>query len=128
MDAQSLSIDWIAAKQAEEEAIAYRREIEDLLAKELVLNPASEGTANFEAGEYAIKVTSRMNRKVDSDKLQEIAAEAGLSDHLSTLFRWKPEINMTKWKSSSNNITDVLSAAITTTPGRPSFSITKKEQ
>lgn len=126
MDAHSLSIDWIAAKQAEAEAIAYRREIEDLLTKELGIQETDEGTKNFEASGYKIKVVGKMNRKVDGDKLQEIAAEAGLSDHLGELFRWKPEINMTAWKRADNSITEVLQQAITTTPGRPSYTITQE--
>jgi hypothetical protein len=64
---------------------------------------------------------------VDSEKLQELAAEAGLTDHLSTLFRWKPEIEMKAWKATDPSITSALADAITVTPGRPSFTITIKE-
>jgi hypothetical protein len=56
-----------------------------------------------------------------------LAAEAGLSDHLGSLFRWKPEINATAWKQADNSITNPLLGAITSTPGRTSFSITFKE-
>jgi len=64
-----------------------------------------------------------MNQKVDSDMLQEIAAESGLSDHLPNLFRWSAEVNQSQWKQCSESIRQALSAAITTKPGRPSFSI-----
>jgi hypothetical protein len=70
-------------------------------------------------------VEGRINRKVDADKLQAIAAEAGLTEHLSSLFRWKPEIAMSAWKAASPNITTPLLDAITATPGRPSFTITE---
>ena len=53
----------------------------------------------------------------------ELAAEHGLTDHLSTLFRWKPEINMAIWKAADESITKPLAAAITAKPGRPSFTI-----
>ena len=46
--------------------------------------------------------------KVNSDKLQELAAEHGLTDHLPSLFRWKPEINMTVWKAADASITTPL--------------------
>jgi hypothetical protein len=55
--------------------------------------------------------------------VQELAAEHGLTDHLSTLFRWKPEINMAIWKASDERITRPLAGAITAKPGRPSFTI-----
>lgn len=126
MDAKSLSIDWIAAKQAETEAIAYRREIEDLLVKELGISESEEGSKSFGPDGYKIKVTCKMNRKVDGDRLQELAAEAGLSDHLGELFRWKPELSLTAWRRADSSITDVLSGAITTTPGRPTFNITQE--
>lgn len=126
MTPHSLAIDWLVAKEAEADAVSYRREIEDLLVTELKISEAAEGTANFEAGDCKIKVVSKLNRKIDGDKLQEVAAEAGLSEHLSDLFRWKPELNMTAWKRASNSITEALSAAITTTPGRPAFTITKE--
>ena len=58
-----------------------------------------------------------------ADKVQELAAEHGLTDHLSTLFRWKPELNMAIWKSSNESITRALAPAITAKPGRPSFTI-----
>ena len=45
-----------------------------------------EGTFNSEAPGYKVKIVGRMNRKIDGDKIQEIAAEHGLSDHLATLF------------------------------------------
>ena len=119
---------WLFAKEQERQATEARRAIEDDLIKYLSVAPNLDGTENFDDGEYHIKVVGRMTRKVDSDKLQEIAAEHGLMDHLPSLFRWKPEINMTAWKSAATTITAPLLGAITTTPGRPSFSITIKEQ
>ena len=71
----------------------------------------------------AREVVGRIDRKVDADKVQELAAEHGLTDHLSTLFRWKPEINMAIWKAADESITKPLAAAITAKPGRPSFTI-----
>lgn len=117
---------WIEAKEREREAIEDRRAIENALIKELQINEALDGTENFERGEYKIKVVGRMSKKVDTDKLQELAAECGLSEHLSALFRWKAEINAKTWNAASPNITEPLLGAITTTPSRPSFSITKE--
>lgn len=122
-----LSEQWLAAKQAEAEAIAKRRDIEDQIKSHVGISDNLEGTGVLFPDHYTIKITGRIDRKIDSDKLQELAAEYGLSDHLSSLFRWKPEINITAWKAADESITKPLAAAITAKPGRPSFSITPKE-
>lgn len=121
----SLYDDWIKAKADEAEATKRRRGIEDLLVKAFEIPENLEGTKNLEAESFKIKIEGRINRKVNADKLQELAAEHGLTEHLSSLFRWKPEINMTLWKAADASITTPLLDAITATPGRPSFTITK---
>jgi len=125
---QQLTEAWLAAKKAETEAIEWRRKTEDALTKHLGLAPEFEGTESFQIGEHKVKIIGRMTRKVDADRLQDIAAEHGLSSHLPALFRWKPEINATAWKSTDASITNPLLAAVTTTPGRPSFSISLLEK
>jgi hypothetical protein len=127
IDIQALADEWLAAKAAESAAIAKRRKIEDDLVKALEVPETLDGTVNHKHGLYVVKVEGRINRKVDAEKVQELAAEAGLSDHLSSLFRWKPEINMTVWKQTSPEITTPLLGAITSSNGRPSFSIAIKE-
>ena len=124
----SLASRWMDSKEAERKATEHRRELEDAMLSLIGISEAMEGTENAEApGGYRIKVTGRMNRKVDGDKLQEIAIENGLQDHLGSLFRWKPEINKKAWDAASSGLTRPLMDAITTTPGRPSFSITKED-
>lgn len=117
---------WIEAKAAESKAIETRRAIEDAMCKALHISEQLDGTQNIDADGFKVKITGRINRKIDADLLQEVAAEHGLSDHLSSLFRWKPEINAKAWSSTDSSITAVLTAAITATPGRPSFTITKE--
>lgn len=122
-----LSRMWLQAKQAEAAAVADRRTIEDRMKSLIGVSENLEGTETAAPDGYTIKIVGRIDRKVDSDKLQELAAEYGLSDHLSSLFRWKPEINMSAWKAADESITRPLAGAITAKPGRPSFSITIKE-
>ena len=118
---------WLDAKQAEAEAILSRREAEDAMTKLFSISEQLDGTVNKEMDGYQVKIVGRMTRKIDSDVLQEVAAESGLSEHLSSLFRWKPEIDAKAWKAADASITTPLLAAITTTPGRASFSISIKE-
>ena len=127
-DLPFLAAQWIDAKAEEAAAQERRRQIEDQMAEALRINPAIEGQQTTESADYKVKVTCRMTRKVDADLLQDLAIDAGLSEHLSSLFRWKPELNMKEWKSAAPEITTALSGAITTTAGRPSFSIETKEQ
>ena len=117
---------WLDAKTAEKDAMELRREIEDQLVADLGIDKILDGTKNIEVEGYKVKIVGRLDRKVNSDKLQDLAAEYGLTEHLSSLFRWKPEINASAWKSADPRITEPLLDAITSTNGRPSFTITKE--
>jgi hypothetical protein len=117
---------WIEAKEEERRAVEERRRIEDALVKQFEIPENLEGTSNIEADGFKIKVEGRINRRVNADLLQEIAAENDLGAHLSSLFRWKPEINAAAWKAADEAITKPLLDAITATPGRPSFTISTK--
>ena len=118
--------DWLDAKEAEREATAKRRRIEDELIQLLSVDDLPEGSKTRKDSGYVVKITTRMNRKVDSDMLQDLAADAGLTDHLTSLFRWKPELNIKAWKAADPSITGQLARAIEAKPGRPSFAITQE--
>ena len=126
-DMNELSKMWLIAKENEAAAMGDRRKIEDRIKKLAKIAEDLEGTETVTPDYFTIKIVGRIDRKVDSDKLQELAAEAGLTEHLSSLFRWTPEINMAIWKASDERITRPLAGAITAKPGRPSFKITIKE-
>ena len=81
-----LAAQWMAAKVTEKQAVEFRRTAEDAILSELKLNSA-EGVTTHNAGPFEIKITNRVSHKVDSKKVQEIAAENDLQEHLSTLFR-----------------------------------------
>lgn len=117
---------WLDAKEAEKAAIEHRRSLEDEMVLTLGISATFDGTQNIETDGYKIKVVGRLDRKVNSDKLQDLAAEHGLTQHLSSLFRWKPEVNVSAWKSADPLITAPLQDAITTHNGRPSFTIVKE--
>jgi hypothetical protein len=126
-DMNELAQMWLRAKQAEKDATEDRRDIEDHIKKLARIAENLDSTETVEPGQYVIKIAGRIDRKVDGEKVQELAAEHGLSEHLATLFRWKPEINMSAWKAADETITGPLAGAITAKPGRASFSITPKE-
>lgn len=124
-DLFQLSEAWLQAKEAERMAIEARRAVEDELIRAFQISEQMEGTFNAKTiTGHQIKIVGRLSRKVDAEKVQELAAEHGLTEHLGNLFRWKPEINMTAWKAAAPEITAVLADAVTVTASRPSFSIT----
>jgi hypothetical protein len=126
-DLKLLSAFWMQYKADEEKAQTERRKIEDQMVKLLAIPENFESTETAEPEGFVVKIAGRIDRKVDGDKVQELAAEFGLGEHLAKLFRWKPEINMTAWKAADATITGPLAGAITAKPGRPSFKITIKD-
>jgi len=116
---------WLDAKKIETAAVTERRELEDLMVETFAIPKDLDGTVKHAIDGYVIKTEGRINKKIDADKLQMLAAEAGLSEHLSSLFRWKPEINAKAWGSAADAVTGPLLGAITSTPGRPTFTIFK---
>ena len=124
MTLDELTTVWIQAKEAERVAIDLRRSIEDEIKATIGVPEDLEGTMT----EGQIKITGRIDRKVDADKLQELAEAAGLATHLRSLFRWKPEINQAAWKAADESITRPLLSAITSKPGRPSFALSTKKE
>ena len=122
-----LSAKWLAAKETERQAVEARRATEDALKAALEVPDTLDGTETLDTGDYTVKLVGRIDRKVDAELVQVLAAEHGLTDHLGTLFRWKPEINAKAWAAADASITTPLLGAITSKPGRPSFAITAKE-
>ncbi len=127
-DLKELARMWLEQKEAEKVAADSRRKIEDRMKSLIGIAENLEGTETAMPDGFIIKAVGRIDRKVDSDMLQDLAAEYGLLDHLSSLFRWKPEINMTAWKAADEAITRPLAGAITSKPGRPSFSISINDE
>ena len=116
-----------AAKAREDAAKAERQGLEAKFLSLVGVAENLEGTETVKPEGFVVKVTGRINRKIDGDLLQEIAKEAGTEEHLSSLFRWKPEINLKNWKAADKRITTPLAAAITSTPGKLSVKITPTE-
>jgi len=114
------------AKDAERDATEKRRLIEDEIVRLLEIEETDNHSREFEADPFTIRISSRINRKVNGDLAQEIAAEHDMQDYLSVLFRWKPELSMTAWNGVGDNVKQVFSRAITSTPGRPSFVIMRE--
>jgi len=127
-DIVELSSRWLELKRNEEMAVVERRFIEDKMTALMKIQESLEGVETKEIDGLIIKVTGRIDRKVNSDLVQELAAQHGLSSHLPDLFRWTPAINMKAWKRADKAITEPLLDAITSKAGRPSYKITFNEE
>ena len=113
----------ISAKQAEDEAIAERRRIDEQLA-ELLKNPEKpEGAISqkLEDMGLTLTVTYKINRSVDAKKLQ--AEWDKLSAGAQAAFKWKPEVSVSELRKLEGIDATVASAYITSKPGAPSVEI-----
>jgi len=118
---------WMEAKADEAAAVAKRRELEDEMSRAFGLDEMHEGSKTHKTEGYVVKITQRLNKKIDQDQLNSIVNENGLEDVADGLFRFKPEIDKKAWGAADPKITDLLSEAITMKAGRPSYNILKEE-
>lgn len=119
----SLTIKLYEAQNAEKKAKEHRMELENQMAKAIGMPDSWEGSMTNKVGNYKIKVSRRMNVKIDADRLNDLARENGLDAQLRTLFRWKPEIAKAAWDEAAPETIKALSPAIERTPGKASFAV-----
>lgn len=113
----------ISAKQAEDDAIAERRRIDEQLA-ELLKNPEKpEGAISTKLDDLGLKltITYKINRSVDAKKLQ--AEWDKLSAGAQAAFKWKPEVSVSELRKLEGIDATVASAYITSKPGAPGVEI-----
>lgn len=118
---------WLNAKAAEKKAIEERRMLEDVIVAQFNIDATQEKSNTVKQGGYKINITTRLSQKIDSELLQEIAAEHGTSEHLSSLFSWTPKLVKKEWNATNESITAPLLKAFTTKAARPTFKITKED-
>ena len=82
--------------------------------------PATEVVKQV-ADNYVIKATCRINRKIDPEKFLLLANNAGID--VSQFTKWKCELQMKEWKQLPEETRATLAPAITSEPGRPTFSV-----
>ena len=113
----------ISAKQAEDAAIAERRNIDAQLA-ELLKDPSKpEGAVSQKLADLGVKltVTYKISRNVDSKKLQ--AEWDKLSAGAQAAFKWKPEVSVSELRKLEGIDATVAAAYITAKPASPSIEI-----
>ena len=125
MELKELLEHWIAIKEQEKETSAWRRDIEDQIIHRLQLQDLTKNKTKEVEG-YKVVASTRIDKKVDVETVQEIAKEHDLRGYLRNLFRWKAEVNSRAWEKADPEITAKLQNAITEKQSRISFKIEKK--
>ena len=129
MQLANLIVEWQIAKNQERDAIERRRAIEDRIKALAGIDEASERTHVLPVpGGGALRVITKLDRKVDAALLRLLARERGLQAEVERYFRWKAEVNLVEWRKAPAEITLAFSPAITTKPARASFTLDGKEK
>jgi hypothetical protein len=116
-------VEWRVAKQLEQEATRRRRGIEDGIKALINFDESREGNIALPFDGGRVVITARLDRKVDGTLARQLATENHLEDWLDRLFRWKPELELRAWKKAPEYVTQAFAPAITTKPGRATFSL-----
>jgi hypothetical protein len=111
----------IAAKRVEDAAIAERRKIDGVIAELLKDANKPEGSVSQKADGYKVTVTYKIDRKVDTDKLQ--AAWAKLSAAAAQAFKWKADVSVSELRKLEGADAAAASVFITSKPASPSITI-----
>ena len=125
---ERLLVEWRVAKQLEQEAVLRRRNIEDEIKAVIGFNEGREGSETLPFHGGRVVITARLDRKVDAQLARQLAAENHLEDWLDRIFRWKPELEVRAWKKAPEYVTQAFAPAITTKPGRATFSLEKGDE
>ena len=115
------------AKLAEQAAKEYRLGLEAQLTEKLGVPKDWEGTQTRGVGLFKVKLSRKMNIKIDANRLREQARVNNILPMMDLLFRWKPEIDKKKWDMADEKVKLAFAPAIEVTPGKASFSVERME-
>lgn len=119
----SLIADWLTAKEAERAANVRRIEIERQMAALLPIT-TTEGSARAEANGYAVRVTYKVARSVDTVALRDMWQS--LDPRAQSAFAWKAEVKARELRALQEMAPEIyrtLAGVIETKPAKPSVSV-----
>lgn len=111
----------LAAKRAEDAAVAARREIDEQITN--LLRPADklEGTVSEKAGEYKVSVTYKLSRTVSTEDLQK--AWDKLTAEQQGAFSWKADVSVSALRKLDDKAQAAVAKFITSKPASPTIKI-----
>ena len=92
-----------------------------VIAEELSAEGLAAGTHNFDFPGMKVKIVSKLNYKIDKEILEGVY----LSEEEAECVRWKPEIDLKKYKQAED--TDSLDEAVIITTGVPTLTVELSE-
>lgn len=119
MNIDQLSEQWQRLKHIEQEAANSRKEIEERIAQ--LIEMREEGVSTQETERFKVKATSKLNRTLDSDSLQD--QWKNLPESVRSCVKWKPSLDTTSFRSLSATDEAILSQHMTTKPAKPTFKV-----
>jgi hypothetical protein len=117
-----LVAEWRIAKEAENDAVFARRELESMIIN--LMPKKDEGSVTEATEEGKVTVTYKITRKVDTAELQ--ANWAGLGRNTQNCFKWAADISTAAMRSVQelDNVAYLQAAKfITSTPAKPALTI-----
>ena len=112
----------IAAKRAEDEAIAERRRIDASIAELLRDANKPEGSISQKLPEgYKVTVTYKLDRNVDTEKLTTEWSKLSLD--VQAAFRWKADLSISEFRKLEGVAQVAASQYFETKPASPSITI-----
>lgn len=111
----------IAAKRAEDQAIAERRNLDAIIAERLKDPAKAEGSVTEKTPNYKVTVTFKVDRKVDTEKLQ--ADWVKLPTAAQGAFKWKADISVSELRKLNPADVGLVAAYVTTKAATPSVTI-----
>ncbi len=118
---------WLAAKEAEKAAIERRRTLDDQIAQ--VIAHGLEGTTTAVFGSYTVKVTGKLTRELDPEKVATLDAQIPAA-LLNRVITYKPALDLREYRYMQDHEPEyfqALASAVTTKPAKPTIAITIKE-
>ena len=124
---KELCEEYMQIKEYEAQAYTRRVEIEKQLLARFQIE-TMEGSKTIKEDGFKVGLTGKLNKKIDLDALKSLPNEFPeiTNEVLGRVFRWTPEVNAKGWKEEDKSILNILSRAITVTPYKISFTITKE--
>lgn len=111
----------IAAKRAEDAAVAERRRIDSTIAEFLKDATKPEGSVSAKADGFKVTVTYKLDRKVDSELLQKDYAR--LAVDVQNIFKWSPSLSVSEFRKLDDRAQIVASKYFETREASPSIKI-----
>lgn len=121
---ENLITKWIEADRECAKWSAEEMRLRKELAEALFPNPVEGANNKVRVGHgKAIQMTHKINRRVDKKVLDELREKPNIAPLIADVIKYKPELEIKKFKELSADDVKLLAPAITETPGAPSLEL-----